>query len=192
METEEKLEAFKECLSFIISPDIKKFAKRGIEIMPDYFFQIPASSSGKYHPEYAVGEGGLLRHTVSAVRVGVELSRLNWWGFSTEDMDLNFTSIILHDGWKLGLGENTDTVFDHPTVASFVISTNSDIMSILPEEKSKIILESIESHMGQWNERGGIILPLPKTRHQKFVHLCDYLASRKCLVMDFDAPLSKK
>lgn len=35
--------------------------------------------------------------------------------------------------------------------------------------------------MGQWNVNlySKTILPKPKTATQKFVHLCDYLASRK-------------
>jgi hypothetical protein len=47
--------------------------------------------------------------------------------------------------------------------------------------------------MGQWNKdykTGMEIMPKPKDEYQKFVHLVDYLASRKCLEMNFDVPIS--
>ena len=45
----------------------------------------------------------------------------------------------------------------------------------------------IASHMGPWNidERGNKILPLPVRYDEKFVHACDYLASRDFLNIKF-------
>ena len=42
--------------------------------------------------------------------------------------------------------------------------------------------------MGQWNTdyNGNEILPLPKNRYQKFVHMCDFLASRKFFNVEFN------
>ena len=47
--------------------------------------------------------------------------------------------------------------------------------------------ESISSHMGQWNtdRKSSVVLPLPTTKYQKFVHLCDYLSSRKFMNVKF-------
>lgn len=47
----------------------------------------------------------------------------------------------------------------------------------------------IASHMGQWNtdyKSGKEILPKPSSPLQKFVHQCDYLASRKYLEVNFN------
>ena len=43
--------------------------------------------------------------------------------------------------------------------------------------------------MGEWNEnkRSSTVLPKPETDIQKFVHMCDYLASRKDIEVLFDA-----
>ena len=43
--------------------------------------------------------------------------------------------------------------------------------------------------MGEWNEskRSSVVLPKPETDIQKFVHMCDYLASRKDIEVLFDA-----
>ena len=37
--------------------------------LPDYFFLVPASSTGKYHPSFSLGDGGLLRHSKVAFRI---------------------------------------------------------------------------------------------------------------------------
>lgn len=49
------------------------------------------------------------------------------------------------------------------------------------ELQMNLIYDLIASHMGQWNTNDyvNIVLPKPKTQLEKFVHLCDYLASRK-------------
>jgi len=69
----EKVEHFKNELEYIKDPKIREFTEKAIEDMPDYFFEATSSSSGKYHPSYALGNGGLLRHTRAAVRIAVEL-----------------------------------------------------------------------------------------------------------------------
>ena len=39
------------------------------EFVPNYFWEIGASSSGKYHPTFSQGKGGLVRHTKAVVMV---------------------------------------------------------------------------------------------------------------------------
>lgn len=36
--------------------------------LPDYFFEAPASSTGKYHPAFANEPGGLILHSLAAAR----------------------------------------------------------------------------------------------------------------------------
>ena len=45
----------------------------------------------------------------------------------------------------------------------------------------------IESHMGPWNTdyNGNEVLPKPKTKYENFVHMCDYLSSKKFLNVNF-------
>lgn len=193
METQEKTEAFKEPISYIKDEEIKKFAIKAIESMPDYFFVIPASSTGKYHPAYSLGEGGLLRHTIAAVRIAIELFRMEEYAFNDNEQDLIITSLILHDGWKSGKIQSSYSVVDHPLVAAKEINENHNLIGVISFDENNEIINNISSHMGQWNTArdGTEIMPKPRTRMQKFVHLCDYLASRKCLIMDFDVPLSK-
>lgn len=64
----EKQETFKKELSLIKNENIRNFVKEFLNTVPDYFFTVAASSTGKYHPNYALGEGGLVRHTKAATR----------------------------------------------------------------------------------------------------------------------------
>jgi hypothetical protein len=51
------------------------------------------------------------------------------------------------------------------------------------------ICDCVASHMGSWNtdyKTKKEILPKPITSMEKFVHLCDYLASRRFLEVNFD------
>ena len=64
---------FKNEINYIKNDRIKNSLITMINKLPDYFFLVPASSTGKYHPDYALGEGGLLRHTKAAVRIAHEL-----------------------------------------------------------------------------------------------------------------------
>ena len=58
----------------------------------------------------------------------------------------------------------------------------------MSNDDADFICKVIESHMGPWNksEYSDIILPLPKTKFERFVHMCDYLASRKFLDIKFN------
>lgn len=148
------------------------------------FYIVPASSTGKYHPDYATGEGGLYRHTKAAVKIANDLMKLEMFGFTPLNRDYIRAALILHDCCKLGRKFNEKyTRHDHPVLAADFIL---DILG--PGEFSTIVGWCIKSHMGQWNtnEYDSTILPKPELDIEKFVHLCDYLASRKYINIDFN------
>jgi 23S rRNA maturation-related 3'-5' exoribonuclease YhaM len=195
MDAQEKHRVFEKELLFIKNANIKNFTELAIKSMPDYFFEVPASSTGKYHPAYSLGTGGLLRHTRAAIRIAVELFRIDWWGtlFTPDEKDLALSALFLHDGWKSGIQKSEYSLSNHPLIAAKAISENVELKTILSEEMLSILLGCITSHMGQWNKdykTQQVLMPAPVTELQRFVHLADYLASRKCIVMDFNIPLS--
>jgi hypothetical protein len=179
---------FENEISWIHSEDIAKFAQYCVDNLPDYFFHVPASSSGKYHPSYALGDGGLLRHTKAALTIAKELFNLEMFPFSEEYQDLILVSLMLHDGIKQGNGSGNHTVFEHPLYAADFIKKCNFESNLLNDEQEKFVCSAISSHMGQWNtaRNSKTVLPMPKTKIEKFVHLCDYLASRKFLEVNFD------
>lgn len=157
--------------------------------LPDYFYEIPASSTGKYHPKFALGEGGLVRHTKVAVRIAHEIIKTQSIGnvFTDDEKDLILISLMLHDGLKEGLIKEKYTRFDHPILAANFVNDKANLTELTSEEV-KLISTNISSHMGEWNtsDYSSVTLPLPKNKYQKMVHMCDLLASRKFINVEFD------
>lgn len=182
-------EYFSKELEYIKNDKIKKSLIFMINKLPDYFFIIPASSTGKYHPEYAIGEGGLLRHTKAAIRIGYELLSDPSIGdkYTSDEKDLMLAGLLLHDGLKLGKEESKYTKFEHPILMANYIEEEKENLELTDEER-KLICDVIKTHMGPWTTdyQGNEVLESPKTKFQNFVHMCDYLASRKCILVPFD------
>lgn len=180
---------FKEELNYIKNNKIREYAEKAINELPDYFFEIPASSTGKYHPDYSQGNGGLVRHVKACVRFGVECFRLEWYSdFSETDKDLMVVAWLLHDGWKSGKEKQQYTVADHPIVAINELKSNKNLEGILPEDYLNIIYDNIETHMGSWrfDKSGKAFAPSPQTKMQKLIHFVDYVCSRKMFEVNFD------
>ena len=185
-----KKEKFLKELSYIKSDRIRKDAEVLIENLPDYFFEIAASSTGKYHPKYALGDGGLLRHTKAACRVAIELLNDSCIGdkYTSDEKDLMILALMLHDGIKLGFDKEKYTRFDHPILACEFVESHIDDIE-LSDEEIDFVCDSIKTHMGPWitDYDGNEVLEKPHTKYQNFVHMCDYLASRKFLEVEFDS-----
>ncbi len=190
----DRLKIFETELDYIINPTIREFTEKALNKLPEYFFSIPASSTGKFHPSYALGDGGLVKHTQAAVRIAVELFRVDLFKYTEDEKDMIISSLILHDGCKSGLNHSKYTVTEHPLVVAKFIKNNDELIECLDENTLNIITECIESHMGQWTKDFKTkkdVLPRPKTKMQNFVHWCDYLASRKCLEFNFDVKIER-
>lgn len=184
-----KEELLKKELSYIKDKDIKESLKKLLNMLPEYFYIVPASSSGKYHPKYALGNGGLLRHSKSAMRIGYELLGDPAIGdkYTDKEKDMLLFAILVHDGLKLGIPEEKHTKFDHPILMQKFIYDNKEELS-LSEEEAIFIGDAIKTHMGPWTKDydGNEVLEAPHTKYQNFVHMCDFLASRKFLEVPFD------
>ena len=185
-----KSEHFKKELEYIKSEKIKKACVEMIELLPDYFFDIPASSTGKYHPTFAKTKHGLLKHTKLAVRFAYELLCNNTIGckFTDTEKDLIIMALVLHDGLKKGNPEEEYTRVDHPLLISKLIMSHAKELSLEIDDTRKMC-SMIESHMGEWNYdylTKKEVLPKPKNELERFVHMCDYLASRKCFDVKFN------
>ena len=183
-----KDEKFKTEISYIKNTKYRENAKKHINMLPDYFFEVAASSTGKYHPNFALGEGGLLRHTKVAVKIAKELldDQSIGYMYTDDEKDLILISIIMHDGLKHGLTKEKYTRFDHPILMANFIKENKDKLT-LTEGEIEFISSAISSHMGPWttNPYSEVILPKPNNKYQRFVHMCDFLASRKFLDVKF-------
>ena len=183
---------FEEELQMIKDDNIRVAVIEVLKNVKDEFYHAAASSSSKYHPEYALGDGGLYRHTRAAVKIANDILNLEWFDkeFTDGDKDVILAALILHDTCKSGRDwDSKYTMHTHPIQAANLVE------DILRDTEYKGIGEEIarciRSHMGQWNEPGRwnkyndrTILPKPEESDEFVVHLCDYLASRKYLDVD--------
>jgi len=184
-----KVKVFEPELNYIKNQSYRNDAMYLIDGLPDYFFEIPASSTGKYHPKYTLGNGGLVRHTKSAVRIAYDLLMDEAIGnkYTDNEKDLMLIALMIHDGLKSGWEHDRYTRFDHPLLVGQYIRDNKANLNFSDDEIN-FLADAIASHMGPWTKdfNGNEVLPYPKTKYQNFVHMCDYLASRKTINVNFD------
>lgn len=184
----DKIKIFLRELNYIKNDKYKEAAKIMINLLPDYFFEVPASSTGKYHPSFSLGNGGLVRHTKVAVRIAFEFynDEAITGIFKPEEKDLMLVGLILHDGLKSGLQKSEYVLAEHPKLMADYIKEHKEQLN-LTDNEIEFLTNVIISHMGPWNTdyKGNEILPKPVNKYQKFVHMCDYLASRKFLSVNF-------
>lgn len=199
-------ELFEKEIALIKNSHIKEIVRRTLDLAPEAIQTVAASSSGKYHPSYALGEGGLVRHIKAAVCIAKSLMETDIYTkffksyrISREmNDDATYAALILHDCCKPDDTPEHNTRFNHPILASELLHSVADKyvkeLNIAVSQKHEIkwqierIANAIASHMGQWNtsKYSDIILPTPNTNLEWFVHTCDYLASRRFLEVDFD------
>ena len=167
VEVSVKIEIFKRELNYIKSDRIRESAVVLVELIPDYFFHEAASSTGKYHPLFSQGEGGLLRHTKVAVRIAYELlcNNTTGKGFTSNEKDLIILSLLMHDSVKRGNGKIMHA-FDHPILASNLIKENKEKIQ-LSEDEISLVCSMIETHMGEWTKdySGNEILEAPASKY---------------------------
>ena len=180
---------FNDELNLIKNERLKESCIELLKILPEYFYNVEASSSGKYHPDFALGEGGLVRHTKVAVKIADEIIKTESVGnvFTQDEKDMILISLMLHDGLKKGIVEEKYTRFDHPILMGDFVLENID-KTKLTKLEATMISDNIKSHMGEWNTNpySQVVLPKPKNKYQKMVHMCDLLASRKFINVNFN------
>jgi hypothetical protein len=183
MTNEEKIVLFEKEIAYMEIEDIKNVFKKAITIIPDYFFEVPASSSGKFHSALECGFGGLVYHTKSVAKVANYLVNLQQYKSKLNEVerDCVICAALLHDCLKHDWENKTGfSAHQHPVLASEFVKTDERLDSIITDEYRIIIGDAIASHSGEWttSKRSKIVLPSPQTLVQELVHLSDYIASR--------------
>lgn len=193
-----KASLFEEEINRVTDAKMREALTWALNKIPDYFYLVPASTSGKHHPKYALGEGGLVRHTKALLGIAEQLFQCTGtFTLTEEDKNIIRFAGCIHDGCKDGIeAEEGRYAVDHPTLVTTYLNslvgtegTTSEVLDFFKSETWETVTGCVASHMGAWNKdfKGNEVLPVPKTKLQKFLHLCDYLASRKCLEYNFDA-----
>lgn len=183
LSNEDRISIFEKELSLIYDNNIKEFAKLCLISAPDYFFtDCPASSSGKYHPITELGPDGTVLHTKKVFTVAYDLCR----GLGCEELrDEILVACLLHDARKQGVVKTGHTVKNHPKLAADLVQEVQEATCILSEASYSTIRNCCGLHYGLWSI-GEWLKPLNTYRPEELcVYLSDYIASKKCIEVDY-------
>ena len=167
---------FERELNLIVNEDLRMTVKCYMEeATPDYFWTDGASSSGKYHPKFSQGEGGLVRHTKAVVMFAEELLRMSSYAYMREEYkDYVIAACILHDSAKYGISEYDKAEYkNHASNAAKAFAEYAE--QVMDYKPSEFLLNAIRAHMGQWSTEKE---DRPFTNIDRCVHMADYMASR--------------
>lgn len=183
MTNEEKIALFEKEIAYMEIENIKDFFKKTITLVPDYFFEVPAASSGKFHSVLECGFGGLVYHTRSVAKIANYLVNLQQYKSKLNEVerDCVICAALLHDCLKHDWENKTGfSVHQHPMLAADFVKSDERLNGIISDETRNMIGDAVASHSGEWttSKRSKIVLPTPQTLVQELVHLSDYIASR--------------
>ena len=170
------MKLFEREINLIVNEDLRMAVKSYMdEATPDYFWTDGASSSGKYHPQFSQGMGGLVRHTKAVVMFAEELLRMSSYAYMRDEYkDYVIAACILHDTCKYGIDEYDKSEYkNHARNAAEAF--RSYCWTSIPYAPSEFLLNAIASHMGQWSTEKE---DRPFTNIDRCVHMADYMASR--------------
>lgn len=167
---------FEREINLIVNEELRMAVKSYMEeATPDYFWTDGASSSGKFHPQFSQGVGGLVRHTKAVVMFAEELLRMSSYAYMRDEYkDYVIAACIIHDSAKYGIdGFDKAEYKNHARNASKAFAGWCEqVFDFTPHY---LLLNAVESHMGQWStERED----RPFTSVDRCVHMADYMASR--------------
>lgn len=196
MTNEEKIVLFEKEINYMEIENIKDFFKKAISLVPDYFFEVPAASSGKFHSVLECGFGGLVYHTRSVAKVANYLVNLQQYKSKLNEVekDCVICAALLHDCLKHDWENKTGfSVHQHPVLAAEFVKTDSRLDEIVNDEIRTMIGDAVASHSGEWttSKRSKVVLPSPQNLVQELVHLSDYMASRSDIHILFEGEDNK-
>lgn len=156
--------------------------------LPDYFFITPASSTGKYHPEFANKSNGLMLHSLAVSRYTAMMCDF------IKDLETHVYNTLICAAWLHDMFKYGDPTIYKPGVfvdhghAKYAADffNNSDIIQDcnklgLLSDDIVLLSHVIATHMGPFttSKYSDIVLSEPETPLQKLIYTADYFASRK-------------
>ena len=178
----------------LLTPNIREFVVDTFQqYCPEHFWKIPASTSGKYHPQIVLGEGGLVRHVKLAVWWGRELGHANPKPINESQI---IVALLLHDIWKNGLFNLHPINGEWPKGPKDITGTHGGLLALTllqntvtpPESRETLedIACAIGGHMGRWTDpqykHYTVENPIHSVKRISLintVHQADYCASRR-------------
>lgn len=141
-----------------------------LEGCPECFWELPTSSSGKYHPKDEIYEHGNWLHVKRMYATYENMSRslVECGLISDEEREAGKCAALIHDMFKYGYpeAEGEHTVDYHDVLGAAYVRQFTE----LPEEVAKLI----ETHNGAWH-----CGPTPRNVHEWIHHMADMAAAQR-------------
>jgi hypothetical protein len=152
--------------------DLRKLGMDLIVVLPNYFWELPASSSGHHHPVDERGQHGLVIHSFRVARAGLCL---------TESRKLQKYNDIMkfcglfHDGGRYGFDEFPErhTIPEHPEMMAEFVKEHSTVRA----DSVMKAINCIRTHSGLWGKYP------PQCEFEWMFHDADNVASKLHLIM---------
>jgi len=185
-------------LQFIKEPTVRKLTEDILKYrVPDYIMNLPASSSLKYHPLDKNGNPEtVVNHCKAVTRMLLILINHPMISrrFTDHEKDVLIACAILHDCVKYGIPPDVKeyTVHTHPVLFSLLYPYNiKDCQEYIIFSQ---MADTISAHHGPWrsSEKDNYLLPEVNNDMKYYLHMADFLASRRMIMMDLDDTDSNK
>lgn len=201
----DKLKVFYHQLLEIKNKEIKEIAEKTIESTPDWYFEMPASTSGKNHSEEDCKTGGQILHLKKAFVLAKAAIYKNFLDNNPDRDDIILASTLIHDMpykfvWSTEKdGYVTDKL--HPFVSAGLIWEANKSESYLTRNKFLVpIVVCVYHHMGRWGDYRSKTAKAIKdrigsdfdfysstmSRAIMCVHEADYWASRRDITVEVE------
>lgn len=187
MHAEDKVKVFAPGLEQFETEKMRLYCEDMIKEIPNYIFEMPSSTTGKYHNKTQCQVHGQVYHIIMFAeivnyRLALKGNREKFK--SPEQRDAIRCVAYFHDALKLGNNKSSYSVFEHPLLAAEWVRNTMVEHDIEPKIKDAIA-DMCAAHSGEFctSSRSKIVLPEPKNAMEFFIHECDILSSRNNIDM---------
>lgn len=187
MTREKKIAVFAPQLEKFETEEMRLYCEDMIAAIPEYIFEMPSSTSGKFHNATQCEPHGQIYHIVMFAeimnyRLALKGNREKF--NSPELRDAMRCTPFLHDAIKNGWNGSPFTVHKHPLLAGQWVR-ETKVEHDISDDIKEIIARMVERHSGEFttSAKNKTVLPEPENEMELFVHECDYLSSRSNIDM---------
>lgn len=187
MTEETKVEVFKPYLEKFETENMRLYCADMIKLIPDYIFDMPSSTSLRYHNATQCQPHGQVYHIIMFAAILEYLLNLEHMKekFKYPDQrDAMRCAPYFHDAIKCGWDGAKQTVHEHPMLAGEWVR-NTKVEHDIDDKIKEVIARLCERHSGEWttSKKSSTILPKPENEMERLVHVCDILSSRSDIDM---------
>lgn len=197
----EKAECIEDIIAMIEHDDLRAFTYYVISQCHPDFWIIPSSSTGKYHPDWENGNGGLIRHIRAVTTYAISGLRRYGYGCdytgmdpndSAEARDIIVCAALLHDWGKNGnppekWGRHTTKTHGEDTANYIKEKMFPKFIKMFKEVKDvdglkkmlKEVCIAIYHHYGIWSKEKLSPSSNKLTNFAKILQEADYYSSRE-------------